>query len=245
MLLLHGRCDFRLSSQGECGSLPASHPPEEQAGKKMEPSLIIERIERIAHIVVDHPLIYMPMIGAWLITELYFIINREEAHGHTYVMSTGIALIFTSYMISPFAIKDIHWSLMHMRTLVVMSLFLYGLFLVVFGIMKKFPGFMAEFFGDPGHALVPGMMGVLYVEQNIPFDRVTFSIIVVPVLILSMLKTYRRLTYRVSMFINRDKKQDGKGAMLRKASNSGCLTGTHSHPTDSSRSDEDPEDMKD
>lgn len=164
----------------------------------METSLVIERIERIAHIVVAHPLVYMPMIGAWLITELYFIINREEAHGHTYVMSTGIALIFTAYMISPFAIKDVAWAFLQMRTLVVMSLFLYGLFLVVFGIRKKFPGFLAEFFGDPGHALVPGMMGVLYVEENIPFDWMTFAIITVPVLFLSLVKTFRRLTYRVS-----------------------------------------------
>ncbi len=168
----------------------------------MDASVVIERIDRIVHIVAANPLVYMPMIGTWLITELYFIINREEAYGHTYVMSTGIALIFTSYIVSPFAIKDVYWSLMHLRTLVVGLLFFYGLFLVVFGIQRKFPGILAEFFGDPGHALVPCMMVVLYVEENIPFDRLTFSVITGPVLVLGIVKIFRRLTaklrYRVA-----------------------------------------------
>ena len=169
----------------------------------MDSSLIIERIDVIARSVFCQPLVYMPMIGAWLIAALYFIIHRDEAHGHTCVMSTGIALIFTSYMISPFAIKDVHWELLQMRTLVVASLFFYGLFLVVVGIRKIFPGFLAEFFGDPGHSLVPGMMGVLYIEQNIPFDRATFYVIVAPVLCLSLVKTFRRTTYRLSKLLNR------------------------------------------
>lgn len=148
--------------------------------------------------VIGNPLIYMPLIGAWFITEIYFIINCDEAHGHTYVMSTGIVLIFTSYMISPFAIKHISWSLLELRTLVVMALFFYGVFLIIFGIKKLFPGVLAEFFGDPGHALVPSMMGILYIEHGIAFDRVTFAIIFSPVLILSVIKTYKRLSYRIS-----------------------------------------------
>lgn len=150
--------------------------------------------------VIGNPLVYMPLIGAWFITEIYFIINCDEAHGHTYVMSTGIVLIFTSYMISPFAIKHLSWSLLELRTFVVMALFLYGGFLIIFGIMKLFPDFLAEFFGDPGHALVPSMMGILYIEHNIAFDRVTFAIIVTPVLILSVVKTFKRWTYRVSAY---------------------------------------------
>lgn len=162
----------------------------------MEPSLILHRVAQIGGAVVGNPLVYLPLIGAWFITELYFIINCDEAHGHTYVMSTGIALIFTAFMISPFAIRNIAWSLFELRTFVVMAMFLYGLFLVLFGIMKLFPGFLAEFFGDPGHALVPSMMGILYIEHNIAFDRLTFAIIVTPVLVLSVVKTFNRLAYR-------------------------------------------------
>jgi hypothetical protein len=206
----------------------------------METSLIIERIERIAHIVVANPLVYMPMIGTWLITEFYFIVNREESHGHTCVMSTGIALIFTSYMISPFAIKDIEWAFMQMRTLLVVTLFLYGVFLIIIGIRKKFPGFLAEFFGDPGHSLVPGMMGVLYVDENVPFDRMTFAIIVVPVMFLSLVKGFRRLTYKVSRFFNKDKDLDEKAALRRHAINVGCLAGTDQSQEGSLRSDEEP-----
>ena len=162
----------------------------------MELSLIFDRMIQIMGAVVGSPLIYLPLIGAWFITELYFIVNCDEPHGHTYVMSTGIALIFTAFMISPFAIRDISWSLMKLRTFVVVALFLYGMLLVLFGIMKLFPHFLAEFFGAPGHALVPSMMAILYIEHGMAFDRVTFAVIVAPVLVLSSLKIFRRLLYK-------------------------------------------------
>ena len=162
----------------------------------MEASIILNRIHQIMVAVIHDPLVYFPLIGTWFITELYFIINNDEAHGHTCVMSTGIALIFTAFMISPFAIKSISWSLGHLRTFVVVALFLYGFFLVLFGIMKLFPRFLAEFFGAPGHALVPSMMAILYIQHNIAFDRLTFAIIAIPVLMLGTLKTFRRLSCR-------------------------------------------------
>jgi hypothetical protein len=120
------------------------------------------------------------------------VVNHDEKHGHSYVMSTGIAHIFTAFMISPFAKPDMDWSFSELRTLVVIILFIYGLLLVVLGIIKLFPDFLAEFFGDPGHALVPSMMAVLYVEDAVPFDWTTFFIIAVPVLVISMIKLYRR-----------------------------------------------------
>ena len=162
----------------------------------MEPTEIYHRMIRIASAVIHDPLVYFPLIGAWFITELYFIINADDKHGHTYVMSTGIALIFTAFMISPFAIKDISWSYSQLRTGVVVALFLYGFFLILFGIMRLFPHFLAEFFGAPGHALVPSMMAILYIQKNIPFDRITFAIVVAPVLMLGTIKTLRRLHYR-------------------------------------------------
>ncbi len=112
-------------------------------------------------------------------------------------MSTGIVLIFTVFMISPFATRDISWSLMELRTFVVMALLFYGVLLVFFGILKLFPRFLAEFFGAPGHALVPSMMAILYIEHRMAFDQLTFTIIVTPVLVLSALKIFRRLSYKL------------------------------------------------
>lgn len=163
----------------------------------MNLSAIYHRIIDIAEIVYDHPLIYLPLIGAWLITELYFIINSDDAHGHTYVMSTGITLIFTSYMISPFALDPDGTYFGRKHLALVLVIFLYGLFLVACGIRRKFHPFLAEFFGAPGHSLVPGMMGILYIEHNVPFDKVTLLIIASPVICLGTLKTLRRMGYRV------------------------------------------------
>ena len=159
----------------------------------MEINTLVGRISEILSAVISNPLVYLPLIGAWVITSLYFIINRDEKHGHTYVMSTGIAHIFTAYIISPFAIPNIEWSLSDLRTIVVLVLFFYGLILTVMGISRAFPDILAEFFGDPSHALVPALMAVLYIEEGIPFDWLTFCIILVPVLILSFIKIYRRL----------------------------------------------------
>lgn len=158
----------------------------------MEIELIINRISEILSAIVANPIVYLPLIGAWLITAIYFIINRDEKHGHTYVMSTGIAHIFTAYIISPFARPELSWSFSDLRIIVVVILFSYGILLVILGISKAFPDFLAEFFGDPGHALVPALMAVLYVEEKIPFEWLTFFIILIPVLVIGFIKVYRR-----------------------------------------------------
>ena len=161
---------------------------------KMEISIILQRITEILSAIASNPFVYLPLIGAWIITSLYFIINHDEKHGHTYVMSTGIAHVFTAYIISPFAKQDLEWAVSDLRTIVVLILFAYGLLLIILGVMKAFPDFLAEFFGDPGHALAPGLMSVLYVEDKIPFGWLTFFIILVPVLIVSIIKIIRRFS---------------------------------------------------
>ncbi|MDF7808327.1 hypothetical protein P4E94_12810 [Pontiellaceae bacterium B12219] len=164
----------------------------------MDVSLIYHRIIDIAKIVIDEPLVYLPLIGAWLITELYFIIHSDEAHGHTNVMSTGITLVFTAYMLSPFAQDAGEGSYFGLRNMaLVLVLFLYGLFLVFAGIRRSFRPWVAEFFGVPGHSLVPGLMGILYIEHRIPFDEVSFFIIASPVIFLGIIKSYRRMLHRL------------------------------------------------
>jgi hypothetical protein len=157
---------------------------------------VLERLMIIAGAVFSKPLVYLPLIGVWLVTGIYFIVNHDEKHGHSYVMSTGLAHVFTAFMISPFAKSDLAWSFSDIRTVVVLILFAYGIFLTVLGIIKAFPDLLAEFFGDPGHALVPSMMAVLYVEDTVPFDWTTFMILVVPVVIVSAVKVVRRFSGR-------------------------------------------------
>jgi len=154
---------------------------------------LIERTVEIWAAILGNPLVYMPLIGNWMITALYFIVNDEERRGHTYVMSSGIAHLFTAYVISPFAKADMSWSFSDVRTLVVTILFAYGLLLVVTGILQKLPEYMTDFFGDPGHALVPGMMAILLVEESIPFDWWTAGILAVLPLIVGGISFYRRV----------------------------------------------------
>ncbi len=158
----------------------------------MDISIIIERAVQIGFAIIDNPLIYIPLIGSWIITASYFIINHDERHGHTYVMSTGIAHIFTAYMVSPLAMPGMTWNISNPKIIAMIVLLAYGIFLTICGVMKTFPDVLAEFFGDPGHALIPSMMVLLYLFNNISFDWSTFIVIAVPVLVVSALKIYRR-----------------------------------------------------
>jgi hypothetical protein len=161
----------------------------------MDLSVLYHRAIAIAEIVYDNPLVFLPLMGAWLIAELYFIINSGDHHGHTYVMSTGITLIFTAYMISPLADPDgTYFGRMHL--ILVLALFTYGTLLIIFGIQKKFRPLLVEFFGAPGHALIPSMMGILYVFHNIPVDKITLLIIATPVVFLAVVKTWRRIAHK-------------------------------------------------
>ncbi|MFT4343580.1 MAG: hypothetical protein ACMXYE_02425 [Candidatus Woesearchaeota archaeon] len=156
--------------------------------------LLYRTIEIWSAFLAD-PIIYFPLLGSWIITVSYFIINHDEKHGHTYVMSTGIAHIFTAYIISPLAVPDIAWNFSDLRIIVVGLLFVYGCVLVIFGITRSVPDFLAEFFGDPGHALIPSLMAILYIHNSIAFDWFTFTVVATPVFILSGIKLYRRIKH--------------------------------------------------
>lgn len=156
-------------------------------------SSIISTLSDIAAAIARNPLIYLPLLGTWFITSIYFIINHDEKHGHTYVMSTGIAHVFTAYMISPLAIPNISWNISDLRIVVVIILFAYGAILTVLGVMKTFPDFLAEFFGDPGHALVPSLLSILYIQDKIPIDLASFLVVAVPVFVVSAVKVMRRI----------------------------------------------------
>jgi hypothetical protein len=167
----------------------------------MHLSLIYHRGLAILETITSNPLVYFPMIGAWLITEIYYILYCDEKHGQSAVMSTGIALMFTALVLAPASPRLLLSTLPQLRTLVILLLFFYGLFLVIFGLGQHLPGSLAEFFGAPGHSLVPGMMAILYIEQGIPFDRYTFGLILTPVLTLGTIKMYRRTTHRIKRWM--------------------------------------------
>lgn len=154
---------------------------------------IFLRMFDIIAAIGSNPLVYLPIIGSWFITAIYFIVNPTDNRGFTYVMSTGIAHIFTAYAVSPFAKYGVYWDFGDMRTIVVLALFTYGLFLILMGMMHEFPNWLAEFFGDPSHALVPSLMAVLFVENQIPFDWTTAIIVAFFPVILYSISIYRRV----------------------------------------------------
>ncbi|MFH1211531.1 MAG: hypothetical protein V1659_01230 [Candidatus Woesearchaeota archaeon] len=153
---------------------------------------LIERTAEIFSAMAGNPMVFLPLIGSWIVTSIYFIINNDESHGHSYVMSTGIAHIFTAYMVSPLATSAVTWDFKDIKLLIVLALFVFGLILTILSLIKALPDFLVEFFGDPGHALAPSLMAILYINNDIPFDWTTFSVIIAPILVVFGIKLIRR-----------------------------------------------------
>ena len=159
--------------------------------------VLFERALEILKIILADPIIYFPLVGAWMITSIYFLVHPSENHGETYVMSTGITLLFTSYVISPLANPNLFWTTDDPRTMIVLGIFLYGTLLITLGILKKTPQFLENILGDSGHSLVPTLMAILFIEKQIPLDKITLLVLAIPVIILSIFKNYRKIKIRI------------------------------------------------
>jgi len=159
----------------------------------MDISIILERVLLIGSAILQEPLIYFPLIGSWILTSIYYLINSDEGYGHSSAFSNGIAHIFTAYMISPLIKSDILWEFTDLKILITLGLFAYGVLIITLSITQIIPEFLAGFIGDPGHALVPSLMAILYVDQNIPFDLLTFAIIAIPVGVQILIVTIKKV----------------------------------------------------
>jgi len=148
--------------------------------------LLIERIIQIFWFIIANKLTFIPLIGSWVIRTLYLIINPDEERGHTYVIATGLALLFTGYSISPFA-KDYPLAI-SIEFILSLGLAGYGILLIVLGLFKLMPEFLIDFFGDPGHVIIPAVLAIIYVTSDIPVDIAAIAAVAVPV-VLAMILT--------------------------------------------------------
>lgn len=154
-------------------------------------SLLLPRLQDIIAIIWNYPGAYLPILGAWIVTAIYFVIHPSEHPGHTYAMSTGIALAFTaiSVIFKGVATYSAEWGTIGFYLMI--GLIAYGALLVVLAMAHSLPEVLADVLGDPGHVLIPTLLALFYIDGSVPIDLVTLAVVAIPVVILILLKYIR------------------------------------------------------
>lgn len=155
---------------------------------------LIPRLYQIFSIVAHYPGAYLPIIGAWIVTAIYFIAHPGEHPGFTYAMSTGIALAFTAISVIFKGVATYSVTIPSAGFYVMIGMIVYGAALIVLSIMHFLPEFLADAFGDPGHVFVPTMLALFFIDGAIPIDLTTLAVIAVPTITLIAVKYVRMLT---------------------------------------------------
>jgi hypothetical protein len=157
-------------------------------------SLMLPRLQQIINIIIAFPGAYLPIVGAWVVTAIYFIIHPGEHPGYTYAMSTGIALAFTAISVIFKAVATYSVDYGTTGFYLMVGLIIYGVILIILGITHIIPELVADFLGDPGHVVIPKLIALFYVDGRVPIDLTTIVVLVIPVLGLIILKYVRQAT---------------------------------------------------
>jgi|GEM_PF-2901920 len=155
---------------------------------------ILPTIFKIIAVFFKYPGAYLPILGSWIITSAYFIIHHEEKPGHTYAMSTGIALAFTGISIIFNGVATYSVRVGTIQFYAVLWMVLAGIILIVISLLKYIPDWIADFFGDPNILIVPTLLVLFFVDGSIRINLTTFVVVVVPALFLMFLRFLRQIT---------------------------------------------------
>lgn len=155
-------------------------------------TLMLPRAQAILAVIIAFPGAYLPILGSWVVTAIYFVMHPGEHPGYTYAMSTGIALAFTavSVIFRGVATYSVTWGTTGFYLMV--GLIVYGIVLILLGITHLIPEIIADFLGDPGHCLIPTLLALFYVDGKVPIDLTTFLVLFIPVIVLIILKYVRQ-----------------------------------------------------
>lgn len=154
---------------------------------------LIPRLLQIFSIIVKYPGAYLPIIGAWIVTAIYFIAHPSEKPGFTYAMSTGIAMAFTAVSVIFRGVATYSVTIPSAGFFVMLAMIIYGVVLIVLSIFHLLPEILADIFGDPGHVFVPTMLALFFIDGGVPIDLTTLTVIAVPTIVLIAAKYIRML----------------------------------------------------
>ncbi len=163
-------------------------------------ALIPERIAQIGKLIMSEPLVYFPLIGIWFIFELYYFVSSSDSDiKESDLLENSISSIYVAIMISPIVTDAGKFSFESFtnpspRTILSIALFAYAGLLMLFAFTKMLPMFLVHILGGASIDTFFTMLALIWVDGSMPLDLATISVIIIPILIMHILKLFRRLS---------------------------------------------------
>jgi len=163
-------------------------------------ALVPERMAQLWALFWEEPLVYFPMLGIWVLFELYYIVSNDDNDVREVdVLDNGISSIYVAIMISPVIARggELVWADFLSptpRTLLSMGLFAYAAFLILAAFFKFMPLAVVHFLGGASIDTFFTLIGLVYVNSDIPLDPALITIILVPIATTFVIKMVRRVS---------------------------------------------------
>ena len=163
-------------------------------------ALMPERMVQIWALFWEEPLVYFPMLGIWALFELYYIVSNDDNDVREVdVLDNGISSIYVAIMISPVIARGGELVAADFfsptpRTLLSIGLFAYALFLILAAFFKFMPLAVVHFLGGASIDTFFTLIGLVYVNSEIPLDAPLITVILIPIGTTFIIKMLRRVT---------------------------------------------------
>ena len=160
--------------------------------------LIPERASQILQLILSDPLVYLPLLGIWFLFELFYLVSNSDSDvKESDLLENSISSIYVAIMISPIISSGGKITLAAFanpsaRTFLSIILFIYASLMIFFAFTKILPHFMVYILGGASLDTTFTMLALIYVDGKIPIDFATVSVILIPVIIMHILKLFRK-----------------------------------------------------
>lgn len=155
------------------------------------------RFGDIYTLVMGEPLVYIPLLGMWLLFELYYIVSSSDSDvKESDLLENSISSIYVAIMISPL-FGDEGFTLAAFsdpsaRTWLSIILFCYAGFLIIMAFTKMLPQFLVHIFGGASLDMFGTVLALIYVDGTVPIDLATVAVLLIPILMMQVFGFLRR-----------------------------------------------------
>ena len=160
--------------------------------------LIPQRFGQVIALIKGEPLVYLPILGLWLIFELYYTVSSSDSDvKESDLLENSISSVYVALVISPLFGEEgfsfAAFSSPSPRTWLSIILFCYAGFLILMAFTKALPQFLVKILGGASIDMVGTMLALIWVDGTIPLDLATIAVILLPVLGMMILQLFRKM----------------------------------------------------
>ena len=157
---------------------------------------IPQRFVEVFGVIVGDPLVYLPLLGMWLMFEVYYIISSSDGDvKESDLLENSVSTIYVAFVISPVFEEGLSLAAFSdptPRTILSIILFCYAGFLIIAAYTKMLPQFMVHILGGASLDMFATMLALLYVDGKVPIDLATIAVIFIPIALMYVLQTLRK-----------------------------------------------------